>query len=472
MTKAHFGLVGLGVMGENLVLNAERNGFSSVVYNRTYQKTEDFLRGRGLNKSIQGAKDLQEFVSKLERPRRVLMMVKAGGATDAVINQISPFLEEGDLLIDGGNAQFMDTERRVKELESKSFGYIGMGVSGGAKGALEGPSMMPGGTKTSYDAIESLLNKMAAQVEDGACVTYIGPGGSGHFVKTVHNGIEYGIEQILAEAYDLMKRVCGMSGDEMASVMGYWNKTEELSSYLVEITEACLRVKDPEDSSDLVEKIMDKAGQKGTGLWTVVSALELGASVPTIYASLNGRVMSSMKDQRNYAETILIGNKPSFVDFGKPSDGMPLLMDSVVLATIASYAQGMDILRLASDEYDYDLDMPSIAQIWKGGCIIRSTLLSRIQDAFKKDPKLSNLILDSWFADQVNNRLSGLTQVVSAAANAGIPVPCLSSTLDYLNSFRTSRLPQNLVQAMRDCFGSHTYERVDKAGSFHTEWID
>ena len=472
MTKAHFGLVGLGVMGENLVLNAERNGFSSVVYNRTYQKTEDFLLGRGLNKSIQGAKDLQEFVSKLERPRRVLMMVKAGAATDAVINQISPFLEEGDLLIDGGNAQFMDTERRVKELESKSFGYIGMGVSGGAKGALEGPSMMPGGTKTSYDAIESLLNKMAAQVEDGPCVTYIGPGGSGHFVKTVHNGIEYGIEQILAEAYDLMKRVCGMSGDEMASVMGYWNKTEELSSYLVEITEACLRVKDPDDSSDLVEKIMDKAGQKGTGLWTVVSALELGASVPTIYASLNGRVMSSMKDQRNYAETILNGNKPSFVDFGNPSDGMPLLMDAVVLATIASYAQGMDILRLASEEYDYDLDMPSIAQIWKGGCIIRSTLLSRIQDAFKKDPSLTNLIIDKWFTDQVNNRLSGLTQVVSAAANAGIPVPCLSSTLDYLNSFRTSRLPQNLVQAMRDCFGSHTYERVDKAGSFHTEWID
>ena len=472
MTKAHFGLVGLGVMGENLVLNAERNGFSSVVYNSTYQKTEDFLLGRGLNKSIQGAKDLQEFVSKLERPRRVLMMVKAGAATDAVINQISPFLEEGDLLIDGGNAQFMDTERRVKELESKSFGYIGMGASGGAKGALEGPSMMPGGTKTSYDAIESLLNKMAAQVEDGPCVTYIGPGGSGHFVKTVHNGIEYGIEQILAEAYDLMKRVCGMRGDEMASVMGYWNKTEELSSYLVEITEACLRVKDPDDSSDLVEKIMDKAGQKGTGLWTVVSALELGASVPTIYASLNGRVMSSMKDQRNYAETILNGNKPSFVDLGKPSDGMPLLMDAVVLATIASYAQGMDILRLASEEYDYDLDMPSIAQIWKGGCIIRSTLLSRIQDAFKKDPSLTNLIIDKWFTDQVNNRLSGLTQVVSAAANAGIPVPCLSSTLDYLNSFRTSRLPQNLVQAMRDCFGSHTYERVDKAGSFHTEWID
>ena len=472
MTKAHFGLVGLGVMGENLVLNAERNGFSSVVYNRTYQKTEDFLLGRGLNKSIQGARDLQEFVSKLERPRRVLMMVKAGAATDAVINQISPYLEEGDLLIDGGNAQFMDTERRVKELESKSFGYIGMGVSGGAKGALEGPSMMPGGTKASYDAIESLLNKMAAQVEDGPCVTYIGPGGSGHFVKTVHNGIEYGIEQILAEAYDLMKRVCGMSGDEMSAVLGHWNKTEELSSYLVEITEACLRVKDPDDSSDLVEKIMDKAGQKGTGLWTVVSALELGASVPTIYASLNGRVMSSMKDQRNYAETILKGNNPTFVDFGNPTDGMPLLMDAVVLATIASYAQGMDILRLASDEYNYELEMPSIAQIWKGGCIIRSTLLSRIQDAFKTDPKLENLILDKWFTDQVNNRLSGLTQVVSAAANAGIPVPCLSSTLDYLNSLRTSRLPQNLVQAMRDCFGSHTYERVDKVGSFHTEWID
>ncbi len=472
MTKAHFGLVGLGVMGENLVLNAERNGFSSVVYNRTYQKTQDFLTGRGLGKSIQGAKDLQEFVLKLERPRRVLMMVKAGAATDAVIKQISPYLEEGDLLIDGGNAQFMDTERRVNQLESKSFGYIGMGVSGGAKGALEGPSMMPGGTKSSYAAIESLLSKMAAQVEDGPCVTYIGPGGSGHFVKTVHNGIEYGIEQILAEAYDLMKRVCGMNGDEMASVMSYWNKTEELSSYLVEITEACLRVKDPDDRGDLVEKIMDKAGQKGTGLWTVVSALELGASVPTIYASLNGRVMSSMKDQRIHAETLLKGNKPSFVDFGNPSEGMPLLMDAVVLATIASYAQGMDILRLASNEYNYDLDMPSIAQIWKGGCIIRSTLLSRIQDAFKIDPKLSNLIFNSWFTDQVNNRLPGLTKVVSSASDAGIPVPCLSSTLDYLNSLRTARLPQNLVQAMRDCFGSHTYERVDKEGSFHTDWID
>ena len=471
MTKAHFGLVGLGVMGENLVLNAERNGFSSVVYNRTYQKTQDFLTGRGSGKSIQGAKDLQEFVLKLERPRRVLMMVKAGAATDAVIKQISPYLEEGDLLIDGGNAQFMDTERRVNELESKSFGYIGMGVSGGAKGALEGPSMMPGGTKSSYAAIETLLCKMAAQVEDGPCVTYIGPGGSGHFVKTVHNGIEYGIEQILAEAYDLMKRVCCMNGDEMASVMSYWNKTEELSSYLVEITEACLRVKDPEDRGDLVEKIMDKAGQKGTGLWTVVSALELGASVPTIYASLNGRVMSSMKEQRIHAETLIKGNKPSFVDFGSPSEGMPLLMDAVVLATIACYAQGMDILKLASNEYNYDLNMPSIAQIWKGGCIIRSTLLSRIQDAFKKDPELSNLILNGWFTDQVNSRLPGLTKVVSSASDAGIPVPCLSSTLDYLNSFRTARLPQNLVQAMRDCFGSHTYERVDKEGAFHTDWI-
>ena len=308
MSKAHFGLIGLGVMGENLVLNAERNGFSSVVYNRTYAKTEEFLKGRGADKAIQGAKDLQDFVDKLERPRRILMMIKAGSAIDAVIEQISPYLQEGDLLIDGGNSEFRDTERRVAELESKSFGYIGMGVSGGAKGALEGPSMMPGGTKTSYEAIESLVCKMAAQVEDGPCVTYIGPGGSGHFVKTVHNGIEYGIEQILAEAYDLMKRVGGMTGTQMADVLAQWNATEELSSYLVEITEVCLRTKDPDDGSDLVEKIMDQAGQKGTGLWTVVSALELGASVPTIYASLNGRVMSSMKPQRMAAEHILHGS--------------------------------------------------------------------------------------------------------------------------------------------------------------------
>ncbi len=470
MTKAHFGLIGLGVMGENLVLNAERNGFSSVVYNRTYSKTEDFLKSRGADKSISGAIDLKDFVEKLERPRRILMMVKAGKATDAVIQQISPFLEEGDLLIDGGNSLFSDTERRVSELESKSFGYIGMGVSGGAKGALQGPSMMPGGTKSSYKAIEPLLNKMAAQVEDGPCVTYIGPGGSGHFVKTVHNGIEYGIEQILAESYDLMKRVCGMNCDEISEVFGFWNKTEELSSYLVEITEMCLKVKDPEDGSDLVEKIMDKAGQKGTGLWTVVSALQLGASVPTIYASLNGRVMSSMKSQRQRAESLFGSPKTYSFNLGSKSDGMAPIMDAVVLSTIASYAQGMEILRLASEEYKYELHMPSIAQIWKGGCIIRSTLLKRIQEAFILDPQLPNLLLDPWFSKQVKERLNGLTKVVSASAEAGIPVPCFSSTLDYINSYKTSRLPQNLVQAMRDCFGSHTYERIDKVGSFHTDW--
>ena len=471
MSKAHFGLIGLGVMGENLVLNAERNGFTSVVYNRTFSKTETFLNGRGEGKSIEGAKTLQEFVDKLERPRRILMMVKAGPATDAVIDQISPYLEHGDLLIDGGNSQFRDTERRVKSLESKSFGYIGMGVSGGAKGALEGPSMMPGGTKASYDAIEALLSKMAAQVEDGPCVTYIGPGGSGHFVKTVHNGIEYGIEQILAESYDLMKRVSGMSGDNISEVMSYWNETEELSSYLVEITAQCLSTKDPEDGSDIVEKILDKAGQKGTGLWTVISALELGVSVPTIYASLNGRVMSSMKEQRVLAESILKGPSIESIDFGDPKDGMSELMDAVVLATMASYAQGMELMRTASSEYEYDLDMPSIAQIWKGGCIIRSRLLKRIQEAFTLDSELPNLLIDPWFAAQVNRRLPGLTKVVAAAAQAGIPVPCFSSTLDYINSYRTSRLPQNLVQAMRDCFGSHTYNRIDKEGVFHTEWI-
>ena len=471
MSKAHFGLIGLGVMGENLVLNAERNGFTSVVYNRTFSKTETFLNGRGEGKSIEGAKTLQEFVDKLERPRRILMMVKAGPSTDAVIDQISPYLEHGDLLIDGGNSQFRDTERRVKSLESKSFGYIGMGVSGGAKGALEGPSMMPGGTKASYDAIEALLSKMAAQVEDGPCVTYIGPGGSGHFVKTVHNGIEYGIEQILAESYDLMKRVSGMSGDNISEVMSYWNETEELSSYLVEITARCLSTKDPEDGNNIVEKILDKAGQKGTGLWTVISALELGVSVPTIYASLNGRVMSSMKEQRVLAESILKGSSIESIDFGDPKDGMSELMDAVVLATMASYAQGMELMRTASSEYEYDLDMPSIAQIWKGGCIIRSRLLKRIQEAFTLDSELPNLLIDPWFAAQVNRRLPGLTKVVAAAAQAGIPVPCFSSTLDYINSYRTSRLPQNLVQAMRDCFGSHTYNRIDKEGVFHTEWI-
>ncbi len=459
-------------MGENLVLNAERNGFSSVVYNRTYSKTQAFLEGRGAGKSITGASDLKDFVSKLERPRRILMMVKAGSATDAVIDQISKYLEKGDLLIDGGNSEFRDTERRVAQLESKSFGYIGMGVSGGAKGAFEGPSMMPGGTKASYDAIESLVSKMAAQVEDGPCVAYIGPGGSGHFVKTVHNGIEYGIEQILSEAYDVMKRIGGLNGNQIADVMSHWNRTEELSSYLVEITEVCLRARDPEDDSDLVEKIMDKAGQKGTGLWTVISALELGASVPTIYASLNARVMSSLKVQRVKAESIIKAPALSSFDLGCAQDGMAPLMDAVVLATIASYAQGMELLRSASDEYKYNLNLPSIAQIWKGGCIIRSQLLKRIQNAYEADPHLQNLLIDSWFAEQVNSRLHNLANIVSGAAQRGIPLPCLSSSLDYINSYRSGRLPQNLVQAMRDCFGSHTYERIDQEGSFHTEWLE
>ncbi len=472
MDKAHFGLIGLGVMGENLVLNAERNGFSSVVYNRTYAKTEEFLAGRGAGKQIIGASSLEDFVAKLEKPRRILMMIKAGEPIDAMIQQISPLLEEGDLLIDGGNSLYTDTERRVAELESKSFGYIGMGVSGGAKGALEGPSMMPGGTRAAYDAIASLVSKMAAQVSDGPCVTYIGPGGAGHFVKTVHNGIEYGIEQILAEAYDLMKRSAGMDGEAMADVLGQWNSTEELSSFLVEITEICLRTKDPATGNDLVEMIVDAAGQKGTGLWTVESALQMGIPVPTIYAALNARVLSSMRPQRMAAEPLLAapsGAEP--INLGSPSDAMAPLMDACVLASIASYAQGMALMKEASELHNYNLDLSAIGQIWKGGCIIRARLLQRIQDAYTANPALANLLVDPWFAEQVNRRVAGLRQVVAGAALAGIPVPCLSSSLDYIDSYRTARLPQNLVQAMRDCFGAHTYERVDQPGNFHTEWM-
>jgi 6-phosphogluconate dehydrogenase len=472
MGKAHFGLIGLGVMGENLVLNAERNGFSSVVYNRTYAKTEEFLLGRGAGKAIVGAATLPEFVAALERPRRILMMVKAGQPVDDLIATLAPMLEEGDLLIDGGNSLYTDTERRVAELESRSFGFIGMGVSGGAKGALEGPSMMPGGTRSAYDAIESMVSLMAAQVEDGPCVTYIGPGGAGHFVKTVHNGIEYGIEQILAEAYDLMKRGAGLNGDAMADVLGIWNQTEELASFLVEITEVCLRTKDPATGADLVELIVDAAGQKGTGLWTVQSALEMGVPVPTIYAALNGRVLSSLKSERVAAESILTAPPSSPFHLGDPSEGMPPLRDASILAAIASYAQGMALLQAASRLHDYKLDFAAIAQIWKGGCIIRARLLQRIQNAYVAQPTLPNLMVDPWFAEQINRRLPGLRQVVAEAALAGIPVPCLSSSLDYIDSYRTGRLPQNLIQAMRDCFGSHTYERTDQPGSFHTEWLD
>ncbi|MCP9821203.1 NADP-dependent phosphogluconate dehydrogenase [Cyanobium sp. A1C-AMD] len=472
MGKAHFGLIGLGVMGENLVLNAERNGYSSVVFNRTKAKTDEFLAGRGAGKDIVGAATLEEFVATLERPRRILMMVKAGQPVDDTIAAISPFLEEGDLLIDGGNSLYADTERRVAELESKSFGYIGMGVSGGAKGALEGPSMMPGGTKAAYDAIEPLVRKMAAQVDDGPCVTYIGPGGAGHFVKTVHNGIEYGIEQILAEAYDLMKRVGGLNGDQMADVLASWNQTEELASFLVEITEVCLRTKDPETGADLVEAIVDAAGQKGTGLWTVVSALEMGVPVPTIYAALNARVLSSLRSERLEAGALLPEPAPHSFDLGSAADAMAPLRDACIAACIVSYGQGMALLQEASKLHDYNLNFSAIGQIWKGGCIIRARLLQRIQDAYGANPSLANLMLDPWFAEQINRRLPGLRQVVAGAALAGIPVPCLSSTLDYIDSYRSARLPQNLVQAMRDCFGSHTYERVDKPGNFHTEWLD
>ena len=472
MGKAHFGLIGLGVMGENLVLNAERNGYSSVVYNRTYAKTEEFLAGRGAGKDIVGAATLQDFVGALERPRRILMMVKAGQPVDDTIDAISPYLEGGDLLIDGGNSLYADTERRVAELERKSFGYIGMGVSGGAKGALEGPSMMPGGTRAAYDAIEPLVRKMAAQVSDGPCVTYIGPGGAGHFVKTVHNGIEYGIEQILAEAYDLMKRIAGMNGDQMADVLAGWNETEELASFLVEITEVCLRTKDPETGADLVEAIVDAAGQKGTGLWTVVSALEMGVPVPTIYAALNARVLSSLRPERLAAGALLPPPPAHSFSLGEPADGMAPLRDACIAACIVSYGQGMALLQEASKLHDYNLNFSAIGQIWKGGCIIRARLLQRIQNAYSANPTLANLVLDPWFAEQINRRLPGLRQVVAGAALAGIPVPCLSSTLDYIDSYRSGRLPQNLVQAMRDCFGSHTYERTDKPGSFHTEWLD
>jgi 6-phosphogluconate dehydrogenase len=303
-------------------------------------------------------------------------------------------------------------------------------------------------------------------------VTYIGPGGAGHFVKTVHNGIEYGIEQILAEAYDLMKRIAGFDGDRMADVLAGWNEMEELASFLVEITEVCLRTKDPETAGDLVEFIVDAAGQKGTGLWTVMSALEMGVPVPTIYAALNARVLSSLRPERQAAESVLQGPPtPTRFDLGDPAGGMAPLRDACILACIASYAQGMALLQEASRIHSYNLDFADISRIWKGGCIIRARLLQRIQNAYGAAPDLANLMVDPWFAEQINRRLPGLRQVVAGAAMAGIPVPCLSSTLDYVDSYRTGRLPQNLVQAMRDCFGSHTYERTDRPGSFHTEWL-
>lgn len=464
-----FGVIGLAVMGENLALNVERNGFPVAVYNRSREKTDAFMANRAGGKNVKPTYSLEEFVESLERPRRILVMVKAGGPVDAVIEQLKPLLDPDDMIIDGGNSLYDDTERRVKDLEAAGFNFIGMGVSGGEEGALNGPSLMPGGSRAAYDSIEPIVTKIAAQVDDGPCVTYIGAGGSGHYVKMVHNGIEYGDMQLIAEAYDLLKNVLGLDHKQLHQVFAEWNTTDELNSFLVEITADIFTKLDEGGNQALVEVIMDAAGQKGTGRWTVMSALEMGVSIPTITAAVNARIMSSIKQERIAAAKELSAPDASFS--GDAQTFINQVRDALYCSKICSYAQGMALLGKASETYGYDLNLGETARIWKGGCIIRAGFLNKIKAAYDENPALANLLLAPEFKQTILDRQSAWRDVISTAAQQGIPVPAFSASLDYFDSYRRDRLPQNLTQAQRDYFGAHTYERTDKPGSFHTEWM-
>jgi 6-phosphogluconate dehydrogenase len=470
MTQRTFGVIGLAVMGENLALNVESRGFPIAVYNRSPDKTQTFMAERATDKDVKAAYSLEEFVQALERPRKILVMVKAGKPVDAVIDQLKPLLDEGDMIIDGGNSLYEDTERRTNELEATGLGFVGMGVSGGEEGALNGPSLMPGGTEAAYQELEPILTKIAAQVDDGACVTYIGPRGAGHYVKMVHNGIEYGDMQLIAEAYDLLKNGLGLDHEQLHQVFAEWNTTDELNSFLIEITADIFKYIDPDTNLPLVDLILDSAGQKGTGRWTIVSSLELGVPIPTMYAAVNARVMSAYKNERVAAAKLLTvssgkydGDKQTFIN---------KVRDALYCSKMCSYAQGMALLGKASQEFNYHLNLSECARIWKGGCIIRAGFLGKIQSAFTDNPSLPNLLLAPEFKQSILDRQAAWREVLAVSNSLGIPVPAFSASLDYFDSYRRDRLPQNLTQAQRDYFGAHTYERIDKPRDefFHTEW--
>ncbi|MBD2666085.1 6-phosphogluconate dehydrogenase, decarboxylating [Richelia sinica FACHB-800] len=469
MTLQSFGVIGLAVMGENIALNVERNGFPIAVYNRSREKTDAFMAQRAPGRNVKAAFTLEEFVASLERPRKILVMVQAGKPVDAVIQQLKPLLEEGDIIIDGGNSWFEDTERRTQELEPTGLRYIGMGVSGGEEGALNGPSLMPGGTKSSYEYLSPIFNKIAAQVDDGPCVTYIGPGGSGHYVKMVHNGIEYGDMQLIAEAYDLLKNIGGLSAAQLHEVFAEWNTTDELNSFLIEITANIFPYVDPETKIPLVDLIVDAAGQKGTGRWTVQTALELGVAIPTITAAVNSRIISSIRDERIAASKQLTGPVPN--KFKDTRTFVNMVRDALYCSKICSYAQGMALISTASTTYNWGLNLGEMARIWKGGCIIRAGFLNKIKKAFDQNPTLPNLLLAPEFKQTILDRQAAWREIIVTAAKTGIPVPAFSASLDYFDSYRRERLPQNLTQAQRDYFGAHTYKRTDKDGTFHTEWV-
>ncbi|MBN2325462.1 MAG: NADP-dependent phosphogluconate dehydrogenase [Spirochaetes bacterium] len=470
MSKMDIGLVGLAVMGENLVLNMADKGFGVAVFNRTVEKVDRFMATRAAGKNIRGTHSLKELCGELKRPRTVMLMIKAGKPVDDLIESLIPFLERGDIIIDAGNSLFTDTGRRSEYVQGKGLLYMGAGVSGGEEGALKGPSIMPGGSIKAWEHVRPLLQKAAAKVEDGSpCCEYMGPGGAGHYVKMVHNGIEYGDSQLICEAYFLLKSVLGLSYDEMQRIFSEWNKGE-LESYLVEITADILGRKDPDTGKPVVEIILDRAGQKGTGKWASQNALDLGVVASTIVEAVFARSISAIKTERAAASKVLLGPKEAFEGDGDAF--VDAVRNALYASKVCSYAQGFVQLKAASEAYGWKLDLGLIAQVWRNGCIIRAKFLDRIKTAFDRDPGLANLLLDSFFTKAVENNQKNWRWVVSTAAKLGVPVPSLSSSLAYYDSFRSETLPANLLQAMRDYFGAHTYERVDREGSFHTEWIN
>ncbi|MFQ3670957.1 MAG: NADP-dependent phosphogluconate dehydrogenase [Verrucomicrobiia bacterium] len=468
MAKQSFGVIGLAVMGENIALNIERNGFPIAVYNRTFSVTERFLTQRAAGKNVVGAATLPEFVAALERPRRILIMVKAGAPVDAVMNELKPLLDPGDIVIDGGNSHYPDTERRAQAWEPTGLKFFGMGVSGGEEGALWGPSLMPGGDRQAYEDLKPILTKIAAQTEDGPCVTYVGNRSAGHFVKMVHNGIEYGDMQLIAETYALLKHLGGFSNAELQTIFSDWN-SGELASFLIEITAKVIHFKDDLGTqADLIDLILDQAGQKGTGKWTTAAALDLGVAIPTITAAVDARLISARKAERVAAETIY--GRPTPQKITDPKTFVDQVRAALYLSKICSYAQGMSLILESDSAFSYDLNLPEIARIWKAGCIIRAQFLDRITQAFRADPKLPNLLMAPSFQKEMAQRVSALREVVALAARSGIALPAMSASLAYFDAYTTARGPANLIQAQRDFFGAHTYQRIDREGTFHTDW--
>lgn len=466
------GIIGLAVMGENLALNLESKGFTVSVYNRNIPGIEEgvvqrFLETRGNGKNFLGSSNLPEFIRSIARPRKVLMMIKAGKPVDEMIEQLLPVLEPGDILIDGGNTHFMDTNRRTAYLESKGMMYVGMGVSGGEEGALKGPSLMPGGSRAAWEHVKPMFQEIAAKVHGEACCTWIGDNGAGHFVKMVHNGIEYGDMQLIAEAYQIMKELLRMSADEMHAVFAEWNQGE-LNSYLIEITSDILAFK--EHGEPLIDKILDTAGQKGTGKWTGITALDLGMPLTLITGAVFARCLSAQKDERVAASRVLTGADPSFD--GDQKAFVEDVRKALLASKIISYAQGFALMREAAREYGWDLDYAGIAQVWRGGCIIRSVLLDKIREAFTDNPDLVNLIMDPYFSEKLTLLQPGWRKVTATAISNGIPIPAFTAALTYFDGYRSAWLPANLLQAQRDYFGAHTYERRDRPRGefFHTNW--